>query len=173
MAREEYDLNEQAYQETLKGIVADIDKGLDEEEKKNDLKLQSNEAQANAKFILTEKTRGITEKDREAHKNALELNRQGRERMKQIKRERRIREVERKIEIQIFGKKWGRLEARELAYGASEPEVIRLKELKHQEDRHLEAERQKYQRPSLENPHKLETLKGKYAEHFNEKDRTR
>jgi|GEM_PF-5523969 len=172
MPREQYDLNEEAYQETLAQKTIEIDTQLLEEGKKNDAKIRQIEAQARENYKLSERTRDTSAKDKANSERALEVQRQGRERLMQSKRERLIKEAVDKIEIIIFGKKWGRLEARELAYGAEDPLVKDLRKQKLEYDRQQNPQREN-SRVLLEDEHKLETLKGKYTEHFNDKDRMR
>ena len=169
---EDYDLKEQAYQAIVSELHQKIDQEYAEKERQNEQKEHLAEAETDKNLEMKQRRFGGTEKENQDKEKAKEANRNNRKAFIQQDIARKKEQADDFAEVKVFGKKWGRLEAREAAYGPHDLIVVSLREQKREFDNKQEVQR-KNVRASVGNPHQLETQKGKYTEHFNDKTHER
>ncbi len=170
MDKGDYDLMEEAYQTSLSEMHRDIDKKYAEIRKEHNMAAAQSKAETQKNLALKQKLHGVREQEKQDMEKANERKEMERQAFFEKQNARDKERAADFAETQVFGKKWGRLEAREAAYGSQDHIVTSLKAEKLIEDQQKEAEREKI-RYQLDNPHPLELSKGKQTQRFNDRDR--
>ncbi len=166
MERDEYDAKEAIFQ----AGQAERHKAIEEKyarlRHEHEEKLAIEKAQTQQNLRDKQKNVGGTAKEDRDVEDVDKIKHQQYEHLMGRDRSDSMQKADDELELEIFGKKWARLEAREPLFGPNDHIVASLKKQKEAEDRQKEADRERF-RPDFGRPHKMDQEKGKPTQSFN------